>query len=72
MIRIDRVVSRVLPSRGVNDWKYLLDFNEGCPNVGYLLEFMRKVREATPAGFAPHPLHRAADAARPEDRIATT
>jgi L-alanine-DL-glutamate epimerase-like enolase superfamily enzyme len=52
VIRIDRVVSRVLPSRGVKDWKYLLDFNEGCPNVGYLLEFMRKVREATPTGFS--------------------
>jgi len=52
VIRIDRVVSRVLPSRGVRDWKYLLDFNEGCPNVAYLLEFMRKVREATPEGFA--------------------
>ena len=52
VIRIDRIVSRTLPGRGVQDWKYLLDFNEGCPNVGYLLEFMRKVREATPAGFA--------------------
>ncbi len=51
VIRIDRVVARVLPSRGVSDWKYLLDFNEGCPNVGYLLEFMGKVREATPSGF---------------------
>ena len=52
MIHIDRVVSRVLPSRGVRDWEYLLDFNKGCPNVAYLLEFMRKVREATPEGFA--------------------
>ena len=61
VVRIDRVVSRVLPSRGVRDWKYLLDFNEGCPNVAYLLEFMRKVREATPDGVRAHPLHRAAD-----------
>ena len=52
VIRIDRVVSQALPARGVVDWKYLLDFNEGCPNVGYLLEFMRKVREATPSGFS--------------------
>jgi L-alanine-DL-glutamate epimerase-like enolase superfamily enzyme len=51
VIRTDRIVTRVLPGRGVQDWKYLLDFNEGCPNVGYLLEFMRKVREATPVGF---------------------
>ena len=35
----------------MRDWKYSLDFNEGCPNVAYLLEFLRRVREATPAGF---------------------
>ena len=51
VIRTDRIVSRLLPPRGVTDWKYLLDFNEGCPNVGYLLEFMHKVREATAGGF---------------------
>ena len=50
VVRIDRVVSRVLPSRGVRDWKYLLDFNEGCPNVAYLLEFMRKVRRRPRTG----------------------
>jgi L-alanine-DL-glutamate epimerase-like enolase superfamily enzyme len=52
IVRIDRVVSRVQAGRGVTDWKYLLDFNEGCPNAGYLLELLRKVREATPSGFA--------------------
>jgi L-alanine-DL-glutamate epimerase-like enolase superfamily enzyme len=51
IIRIDRIVSRLLPPRRVDDWKYLLDFNEGCPNVGYLLDCLRRVREATPTGF---------------------
>ena len=51
IIRIDRVVNRALSARGVTDWKYLLDFNEGCPNVAYLLECLRRVREATPSGF---------------------
>ena len=51
VIRIDRVVNRMQAARGVRDWKYLLDFNEGCPNVAYLLEFLRRVREATPSGF---------------------
>jgi L-alanine-DL-glutamate epimerase-like enolase superfamily enzyme len=51
ILRIDRIVDRVLPPRGVTDWKYLLDFNEGCPNVGYLLDCLRRVREGTPAGF---------------------
>jgi L-alanine-DL-glutamate epimerase-like enolase superfamily enzyme len=51
VVRIDRIVARGVAARGVADWKYLLDFNEGCPNVGYLLEFLRRVREATPTGF---------------------
>jgi len=51
VVRIDRIVNRVLPRRGVRDWKYILDFNEGCPNVGYLLEFLRRIRKTTPVGF---------------------
>jgi L-alanine-DL-glutamate epimerase-like enolase superfamily enzyme len=50
-VRIDRIIDRVLPARGVTDWKYCLDFNEGCPNVEYLLEYLAKLRAATPAGF---------------------
>jgi L-alanine-DL-glutamate epimerase-like enolase superfamily enzyme len=51
ILRIDRIASRVQPARGVKNWNYLLDFNEGCPNVAYLLDCLRQVREATPAGF---------------------
>jgi L-alanine-DL-glutamate epimerase-like enolase superfamily enzyme len=51
VVRIDRVVNRAQSARGVNAWKYSLDFNEGCPNVAYLLDFLRRVREATPSGF---------------------
>jgi L-alanine-DL-glutamate epimerase-like enolase superfamily enzyme len=51
VVRIDRLVTRVQEARRIGDWKYSLDFNEGCPNVGYLLEFLRRVREATPRGF---------------------
>jgi len=51
VVRIDRVVTRAQQARAVPDWKYSLDFNEGCPNVDYLLEFLRRVREATPTGF---------------------
>ena len=32
-------------------WQYSLDFNERCPNVGYLLEVLRKIREGSPAAF---------------------
>ncbi len=51
VVRIDRVVTRGQALRGATDWKYSLDFNEGCPNVAYLMEFLRRFREATPSGF---------------------
>jgi L-alanine-DL-glutamate epimerase-like enolase superfamily enzyme len=51
VVRIDRVVNRAQAARGVKEWKYSLDFNEGCPNVAYLLDFLRRIREATPSGF---------------------
>jgi L-alanine-DL-glutamate epimerase-like enolase superfamily enzyme len=51
VVRIDRVVTRAQAALRVADWKYSLDFNEGCPDVGYLLEFLRRLREATPGGF---------------------
>lgn len=51
VIHIDEVVTRAQRRRRVADWKYSLDFNEGCPNVGYLLEFLAAIRRATPAGF---------------------
>jgi L-alanine-DL-glutamate epimerase-like enolase superfamily enzyme len=51
IVRIDRIVNRALARSGVDDWKYLLDFNEGCPNVAYLLELLQRVRAATPTGF---------------------
>ncbi len=51
VIRIDRVVSETLQRRQVAEWFYCLDFNENCPGVGFLLEFLRRLKEATPAGF---------------------
>jgi L-alanine-DL-glutamate epimerase-like enolase superfamily enzyme len=50
-LRIDRVAAEAQASRGVRDWKYCLDFNERCPNVAYVLDFLRQVREGTPEGF---------------------
>jgi L-alanine-DL-glutamate epimerase-like enolase superfamily enzyme len=45
---IDRVASETRPKVA---WKYCVDFNERCPNVEYVLEYLRKVKELTPAGF---------------------
>ncbi|MDQ3013597.1 MAG: hypothetical protein M3X11_23190, partial [Acidobacteriota bacterium] len=47
-VNIDRVASETRPK---TDWKYCVDFNERCPNVEYVLEYLRKVKEQTPQGF---------------------
>jgi L-alanine-DL-glutamate epimerase-like enolase superfamily enzyme len=47
-VNIDRIATE---SRPKIDWKYCVDFNERCPNVEYVLEYLRKVRELTPQGF---------------------
>ena len=48
-VAIDRIAGETRPDV---DWRYCVDFNERCPNVEYLLEFLRKVKEQTPKGFA--------------------
>lgn len=47
-VNIDRVAGETRPNI---DWKYCVDFNERCPNVEYVLEYLRKVKEKTPLGF---------------------
>jgi L-alanine-DL-glutamate epimerase-like enolase superfamily enzyme len=51
VLSIERVAAEVQGQRGVSDWHYSLDFNERCPNVGYLLEFLRRVGEKAPRAF---------------------
>ena len=48
---IDRIASASRAKRGVADWAYCLDFNERCPDVDYVLEALRRIREGSPAGF---------------------
>ena len=51
VVGVDRVATEQQAKRGVATWHYSLDFNERCGNVGYLLEFLGRVKEKTPAGF---------------------
>jgi L-alanine-DL-glutamate epimerase-like enolase superfamily enzyme len=52
VVHVDRVASEAQRQRSVDRWYYSLDFNERCASVGYLLEFLARVKEKTPAGFA--------------------
>ena len=51
VLRVDRTAAETQQKRHVAQWVYSLDFNERCPNVGYLLDFLRRLKEKTPAGF---------------------
>lgn len=51
VVNVDRVAEAAQRQRGVPHWFYSLDFNEKCPNVAYLLEFLRHVEEQRPEGF---------------------
>ena len=47
-VTIDRVARETRPDTA---WKYCADFNERCPDVAYVLEYLRAVKEQTPRGF---------------------
>ncbi len=51
VLHVDRVVTQTQRTRGVDDWVYSLDFNEKCPNVQYLIEFLHEVKKRTPSGY---------------------
>jgi L-alanine-DL-glutamate epimerase-like enolase superfamily enzyme len=51
VVRVDRVADETQRQRGIERWYYSLDFNERCPSVGYLLEFLARVKERSPSGF---------------------
>ena len=51
VVSIDRITSEVQKERGIAGWMYSLDFNERAKNVAYLIEFMRRLKEQSAAGF---------------------
>jgi L-alanine-DL-glutamate epimerase-like enolase superfamily enzyme len=51
VLRVDKVTTATEKKRGVKDWVYSLDFNEKCPNVEYLINFLNTVKEKSPSGY---------------------
>ena len=51
VVRIDRTAADTMRRRGVKSWHYCLDFNENCPNVNYLMDFLRQIKAKVPDGF---------------------
>lgn len=53
-LAIDRIATRLADARsrqGSDDFGYCLDFNERCPDVEYVLECLRKIRERSAETF---------------------
>jgi len=51
VVRVDKITTATEKKRGVKEWVYSLDFNERCPNVQYLVDFLNTVKAQTPEGF---------------------
>jgi len=51
VLAVERAAAATMKQRNVATWNYSLDFNERCPNVAYLLDMLRQVKEKAPAAF---------------------
>ena len=51
VIAVENEAVKAQGERGQDKWVYSLDFNEKCENVDYVLDFLNKIREQTPAAF---------------------
>lgn len=51
VLSVDRVAAETQAQRGCARWQYSLDFNEKCPHVEYVLDFLAQLRERSAAAF---------------------
>lgn len=51
VLAVERVAAQAQAARGCTEWHYSLDFNEKCANVDYVLDFLKKVKKGSPAGY---------------------
>ncbi|MFO0949486.1 MAG: enolase C-terminal domain-like protein [Planctomycetota bacterium] len=63
VVRIERVAAETQAKLERRTWHYSLDFNERCASVDYVLEFLARVKERSPAAldrvqYIEQPTHR--------------
>ena len=51
VVTIDRVAEEEQAKRGCKTWFYSADFNERCANVEYVLGFLKRIEEKSPAAI---------------------
>jgi L-alanine-DL-glutamate epimerase-like enolase superfamily enzyme len=52
VVGVERVAAQAQASVGLSTWNYSLDFNEKCASVDYLLDFLRQIKERSPAALS--------------------
>ena len=52
VLAVERVASASMSSTTNRHWHYSLDFNEKCPSVESLIEFLRRLDELSPSAFS--------------------
>jgi len=73
VLAVERVAAETQAKRGCTQWHYSLDFNEKCENVQYVVDFLNRIREQSPAAYdriqyIEQPTHRDLKA-HPENRM---
>jgi len=73
VLAVERVAAEAQQARGCEEWFYSCDFNEKCENVAYVLDFLNRIREQSPAAYdriqyIEQPTHRDL-AAHPENKM---
>jgi L-alanine-DL-glutamate epimerase-like enolase superfamily enzyme len=73
VLSVEKAAAEAQAARGVSEWFYSCDFNEKCENVAYVLEFLKKIKEQSPAAYdriqyIEQPTHRDLKA-HPENRM---
>jgi L-alanine-DL-glutamate epimerase-like enolase superfamily enzyme len=73
VLAIERAAAEAQAARGCKNWCYSTDFNEKCGNVQYVLDFLRRIQEQSPAAYEriqyiEQPTHRDLEA-HPENRM---
>ncbi len=51
VLSIDRIAEEEQAKRGCKAWYYSADFNERCADVDYVLAFLQRIREKSPAAI---------------------
>jgi L-alanine-DL-glutamate epimerase-like enolase superfamily enzyme len=52
VIRVHTATAQTERERSVTDYVYSLDFNEKCPNIDYLVAFLRDLKSKSPEAFS--------------------